>query len=294
MKKHAFTMIEILATVIIIGIIAATAMAFFRGDFNHQKTCAYNLRTIYNAIEEYRDATGAYPSDAAGGLKAALYSAYVSDEKIFTCPSDQSGQDSYSLFYVKPNDYSAMDTLVVGCPRHESNKKAMDLFFQGQVIKHNLAPVTCGGSPVAPGDTVTGTVNFADGTQATVSNGSAIMIQSFYIGNGRCYSILKATTPGTIIISDVIEGSRYEIITPTAVAGVGGTQFMITVSDTDTYVGVADGKVTCYERTGSGREEINAGSAAHVEHNKRPKRMAVDDPDLPANVKNYLKKHKKG
>src|SRR3989338_8377148 len=156
MRRRGFTMIEMLAAVIIIGILATVATAFFRGDFREQKVCASNLRIIYNAVEAHRDATGAYPADIGAGLKGALYPAYVSDEQVFTCPSDQSGQDSYSLFYVKPNDYSPMDTLVVGCPRHESNKKAMDLFFQGQIIKHTLAPVTSGGAPVAPGDTVTG------------------------------------------------------------------------------------------------------------------------------------------
>lgn len=302
MRRKGFTLIELLVAIVIIGILAGIGAVFFRQDYNNQKKCASNLRIIFNAIDQYRDATGRYPDDGAGGLKSALYPNYIADENVFICPSDTGGggqiqpgggggggaipvggqSDSYSIFYIKPNDYSAMNTFVLGCPRHEGNKKAMNLFFQGQILKYELAPVTCGGAPVNPGDTVTGTVVFADGTTKTVT-GTAVLVQSFYIGNGKCYNILKATTPGTIIDSDVVAGARDEIITPSAVAGVGGTFFRVRVeSATKTYIGVREGAVYAIERRGKGKASVHSNDVLLVERDFPPKKHQ------PANKDDYL------
>ena len=269
MKRKGFTLIELLTVIIILGILATMATSFFRSDYKKQKACAENLEKIHQAIEKYRDDpanNGDYPPDAASGaksLKRALNNAsYIPDANVFKCPADTTG-DSYSKFYVRRNDYSNMAAFTLGCPKHEGEKSAMNLFFQGQAMKQKLADVNNGA--LKPGDTAAGLITFSDGSTANVTQGNVILLQSFDIGAGKCYSLLKIKGKSTTVDCNVTAGSKFEVITPSAIAGVGGTQFRVVVragaapNTVETVVSVTSGAVFFSDRNGKRKREVKAG-----------------------------------
>ncbi|MBS1257968.1 MAG: hypothetical protein MAG551_01021 [Candidatus Scalindua arabica] len=76
-------------------------------------------------------------------------------------------------------------------------------------------------------------MNFADGSTVTVTNGSGsygcILIQSVQLADGTLYSIIKVQDNGTID-AQVTSGSKFEVVTPSAIVGVRGTEFTVTTS----------------------------------------------------------------
>lgn len=274
MNKKAFTLVEVMVVVIIIGILATMSTVFFSADYNKQKECANNLEVIKKGIENYHRDYGFYPppdTQPNQSLKDALCSGskvYV-DPATFVCPADTSN-DSYSQFYIKRNDNSDMDAFVDGCPRHEKGKRAMNLFFQGQVFKQNVAEVISSGVPILPGTVAPGNLSFADGSIVTGSAGSVILIQSFFIGGGKAHSILRANV-GASINCTVASGSRVEVVTPTAtIIGNGGsvsTAFSVTADSSYTTITVssgATGAVVAMDMTGNIRRLIEPGTSVTV------------------------------
>ena len=63
MKNKAFTLIEVLIVILVIGIIASIALPQYQKIMDKTKYSekAWNIRTIYNALERYYLTTGEYP-----------------------------------------------------------------------------------------------------------------------------------------------------------------------------------------------------------------------------------------
>ena len=78
--KSAFTLIEILIVVILLGILAAIVIPNFTGagDEAAMNTCKSNQGTINTAAAVYRTAEGAFPADVA---------ALVADGKLQSAPT---------------------------------------------------------------------------------------------------------------------------------------------------------------------------------------------------------------
>lgn len=293
MNRKGFTLIELAVVVIIIAILATMATVFFKGDYSAQKKCAQNLRIISDAIEQYVDANnGQYPPDGtinpANNLKSALYPAYISDASVFKCPADtDSGStDSYSAFYVKRNNYSKMTTFSVGCPRHDNGKSAMNLFFQGQTLKRELAEATDGSGVLTPGSDISDTATMADGSTVS-SSGAVTFLQSFDIGKGMCYSLFKSNADPKDIAFNVTPGAKLEIITPSAIAGVEGTQFLVKIIDAaHADITTLVGKVRVEEKTGAGQVDVLSGRTTSVVSGKPPITRPCSESavDLPASI----------
>jgi len=274
MKKNAFTLIEILIVIIIVGILASMSVAFLFGDGGNQKVCSENLGTISSAIERYNKDHGEYPPDdlAAGNwLINTLYPAYISDQKTFKCPADTSASaDSYTTFYVKRNSYSNMMAFSVGCPRHDKGKTAINMFFQGQVMKRSLEPVTNNGSPLdqsVPAYNL-GTFSFSDGSTVNVTQGHLMLLESFSLGNGKCYSLLRPSNEQVTAECIITPGSKFEIITPAAIAGVEGTEFKFVYDPNPAgpvvSIGVRDGAVEIANKNGNVRRSVKSTEAVKL------------------------------
>ena len=86
---------------------------------------------------------------------------------------------------------------------------------------------------VEAGDEVqNGLLEFADGSSATL-NGQAMVIGSFRMDNGRLYTILRVfrsygnSTITVTVPPGTSPKSKFEVVTPAAIAGVVGTIFRV-------------------------------------------------------------------
>lgn len=281
-----FSLLELTVVILIIAILTMAALSAIYSDYGYQKKCAQNLETIFKAVESYHAdnynaAKRCYeypPDDNPTTLKSALLGPYISDANVFKCPADTS-DDSYSMFYVRRNDYSALNAYLLGCPRHDKSKTALALFLQGQIMKKALSTVTrADGQAVNSGDLVSGQITFVrDGSVVNVSNGFAMLTQSFNTENNRCYSLMKAIAAyvGFFVEMEcnITPGSTFEVITNQAIITVreavrvssdeqlNKTQFKIVATRPQdaTYVGVRHGYVLVSDKDGTGKYKASDG-----------------------------------
>lgn len=107
MKKRrmtGFTLIELLVVIAIIGILAGILLPVLgKTRESARKTqCASNLKQIGMALNMYaNDYSEEFPtaSASANGMESLgqLYNTYVSDRKIFRCPSDSGVSETNNL-----------------------------------------------------------------------------------------------------------------------------------------------------------------------------------------------------
>jgi general secretion pathway protein G len=86
MKRTAFTLIEILIVVILLGILAAIVVPQFAesADEANQNACRQNMQTLRTQIELYRFRESGLPADIAAMVTGGYLQAAP------TCPTDQS------------------------------------------------------------------------------------------------------------------------------------------------------------------------------------------------------------
>jgi hypothetical protein len=77
-------------------------------------------------------------------------------------------------------------------------------------------------------------MTFDDGSTVTIKNASGgsygcILIQSVRLADGTLYSIIKVQDDGIIDVQ-VTSGSKFEVVTPSAIVGVRGTEFTVQTS----------------------------------------------------------------
>ncbi|MFW6161225.1 MAG: prepilin-type N-terminal cleavage/methylation domain-containing protein [Planctomycetota bacterium] len=278
-----FSLIEMLVVVAILGILMSMGYsALYRGRRVSKDTvCRNHLKQIAVALDLYRNDHGYYPGDDLAGSLAP----YVGGSaEVFLCPEDPApGGDSYSAFYVSRQDDSTAH-YVCGCPRHLDQSSTITLFSSASAQMLEMRPVFWNGQPVPPGASVgSGVLAFGDGSRVTIPDGIVVrLIHSFRMLDGRFYSLvaLDINETGTLDI-EVTPGSRFEVVTPSAIAGVQGTRFQVVATVEGALycveVSVQEGKVRMASRwRGEPAELLTPGKARKIGTHRRKirKRLA--------------------
>ena len=270
--RPGFTLIELTVVGSIILVLAGLLLGAAqnaRGLASDTK-CLSNLRQISVALRLYMMNFDILPCDHPRADLARDLARFLGETEVLTCPMDrETPRRSYDPFYVsRRTDSSAQ--FVVGCPRHNGNRSAVNLMAESSVQYFDLASVkftpgrrrerirtrwrktptgaASGAKLVKPGDAVSaGTLSFEDGSTLSVSgNGKVVLLQSFRKSNGVLYTIVRivAGTEAEVDVQ-VTPGSQFEVITPAAIAGVRGTRFTVQVAQQPT--GISATTITVQE-----------------------------------------------
>jgi len=236
-KRKAFTLIEIIVVIVVIGALSSLMLAAISRMGAEARTveCMNNLRQISQAVEAYYSDRLCFPGR---NLRSTL-KGYLKDESVFICPEDLKHEnDSYSKFYIVRND-DDVNKVRICCPRHNSSNASSILFGGSRTVKRSSAFIKYNANIlIEPGDTVEGGVlEFEDGSTVNISSGTQIqVITSFRKSNSKLYSIIRVGLgqEGNIDVQ-VTPGSQFEVVTPSAIAGVRGTKFKMFFRSDDAY-----------------------------------------------------------
>ncbi|MEI6084665.1 MAG: type II secretion system protein [Verrucomicrobiota bacterium] len=119
-RKSAFTLIEIMIVVAIIGLIAVLALpAFAKARKNSIRAkCIDNMQAVYNATVRYEidHSTTLYGirSDGIAIRNTFVSDGYVKSQDNFDCPASQTKDyDDYLLVYVSGSDLTSVSCTIV-------------------------------------------------------------------------------------------------------------------------------------------------------------------------------------
>ncbi len=284
-RNKGFSLIEIIITMTIVamlGGITAFVILKERTAF-HQTTCMSNLRQISQGMQIYYNENGKFPQDGYpddGNDPLPLSSElanYVTEKKTFICPEDDdpvrtANFASYDPYYVKRKDPYDTDKLLIGCPNHREAKKATNLLGAGATNITSIDTVLANGQEIPPdgtsGERVISNVNdemtFTDGSSVKIINSQAgygtYLVQSVRLADGTLYSIIRVEDEGTLDVQ-VTAGSKFEVITPSAIIGVRGTRFTVETVNTNntTTVTLITGTVDVMDSKTGGEIELSIG-----------------------------------
>ena len=255
-NKKGFTLVELIVTMVIILIMAGVLTFVVKKILasSRQSQCEANLKKISLGLQMYHSEHGKFPEDgySYGDIDpnplSVTLADYVGGKLPFICPEDKdqtsiSNYASYDPYYVRRIDSTSEDEeLVIGCPRHIKAKKSASLFASAFVRSNNIGAVLVNGQEI-PADGTTaqraiGNVNdvmtFTDGSTVTITDNvtgyGVFLVQSIQLADGTLYAIVRVGGEGEIDVQ-VTGGSRFEVVTPSAVVGVRGTQFTVETYD---------------------------------------------------------------
>ncbi|MCP4252903.1 MAG: prepilin-type N-terminal cleavage/methylation domain-containing protein [Candidatus Scalindua sp.] len=288
--NRGFTLIELLITIGIVSVligIGTIAIVKIRGS-TKQVTCMSNLKNISNALQLYYNDYKVFPDDGYPDDASDLYplyvdlEAYISNEKAFVCPEDNdpvssTNFESYDPFYVartSSTQTESIEQLAIGCPRHRKNDSSTSLFSTGSTEITKVGTVLANGLEIPPdGDssqrkisTLGEVMEFKDSSTVTidisVANYEVFLVQSVRLSDGTLYSIIRVQGDGTISTT-VTTGSKFEILTPSAIVGVRGTVFTVTTSNngSSTDTTITQGEVVVIDRASGESTTLTPGPA---------------------------------
>ena len=283
-NKKSFTLLEVLIIITVIAIVATILSPVASKVVTKAKVilCVSKLKNIAYASKMYYNDYGCLPSDQIDTLMGQLQP-YIKDTDIFICPSaPKPYTGDLQLFYVERSDNDKSDAFSIGCPYHRNHGVSVVLHHDGSAILNRSAGVYRNTSSeiINPGDEITGgTLYFADGSTAKVKSSARVkVIESFWRNSdNRLYSIIRVDAPqaqnqGQVEVQ-VTPGSKFEVVTPAAIAGVEGTEFTVKVEeDASQYVAdvsVDSGIVTVTTRD-LNKETVRLypGQSKNVKRNK--------------------------
>jgi prepilin-type N-terminal cleavage/methylation domain-containing protein len=248
--RRGLTLVEMLVVLAVITVMAGilVPVVYHARRAAKLSACTSNLAQIAVATKMYYDDHGGPP---VTDLPVALAD-YVDSTDVFVCPEDVStSHDSYSEFFVARRD-ATDEQFLVGCPRHAGDTRTAVAFARGSCEADRLLDVTWNGEPIGPGDTVTGgEMVFSDGSRVTIADGMTVGMLVSFTTHGRPYSIIWVPqgSQGCVDCS-VTPGSLFEVVTPSAIAGVQGTRFVVYVSELATETNTLTAEVRSVTRVG--------------------------------------------
>ena len=261
-RNRGFTLIEILVTIGIIAVLAGIGVVTIgkvKGA-NSQTTCISNLRSLSQGLQSYYNDYMTFPADGYPDDGDDMYplstelANYIKDKSTFICPEDSNTTStgnfaSYDPYYVARKGSYDSNELALGCPRHRGAKNSTTAFSTGSTEITSVGAVTVSGQEIPPDGTtaqrtissVNDKMTFADNSTVTVTNASGgsygcFLVQSVRLSDGTLYSIVKVQDSGTIDVQ-VTTGSKFEVVTPSAIVGVRGTEFTVATSDNGSEIG---------------------------------------------------------
>ena len=261
-KNRGFTLIELLVTIGVLATLAGigiVAVSKIMGT-NRQTTCVTNLRNISQGLQLYYNDYMSFPDDGYPDDGNDLFplstdlAGYVNRKSTFVCPDDKDTTSignfaSYDPYYVARKGSYDTDELAIGCPRHRGAKNSTSAFSTGSTEITRVGAVLANGQEIPPDGTTAqrtissngDTMTFDDGSTVTVTNApggsyGCILVQSVQLADGTLYSIIKTQDNGTIDVT-VTSGSKFEVVTPSAIVGVRGTEFTVRTSNNGSVVG---------------------------------------------------------
>ncbi|MBW7992586.1 MAG: prepilin-type N-terminal cleavage/methylation domain-containing protein [Planctomycetes bacterium] len=255
-NNKGFTIVELAITMGIIAVLSGIGVVGFSKitATNQQTQCINNLREISQGLQFYHNDLRTFPDDGYPDnaddtfpLSTEL-AGYIKVKSVFVCPADEdttsiSNYASYDPYYVaRPGSYQN-EELVIGCPRHSDARNSTSLFSIGSTEVTNIDTVLANGQEIpADGTKAQRTISnnndvmtFADGSTVEITNASGgdygcFLVQSVRLADGTLYSIVRVQDDGTIDVN-VSTGSKFEIVTPSAIVGVRGTVFNVVTSN---------------------------------------------------------------
>jgi type II secretory pathway pseudopilin PulG len=255
-KTRGFTLVQIVMVIAIISVLAALTVGFFgRGRAEARRAqCDVRLKALALALDAFRQENGRFPAK----LNELIDKKYLESPEMLRCPDEVRPNGSYAEYYIPraPREAAKMGEVpLLVCPLHEEHNHGMQA-YRGRYTKQFMvaqARLTAannvkierpdGKGPMAAtqnltlrgGDIldVTGnaTIQFADGSTCELSGGSKMTVLQSYIegggGGAPLYTIVKQTL-GKVRYR-VTSGSKFDVVTPAATAGVRGTEFDVDV-----------------------------------------------------------------
>ncbi|GEM_PF-3593421 len=251
-KRKGFTLIELTVVIGIIILLTGIGLLSYKAllDKTRKIACDTNLRAINLALNMYLNDYGRFPSTGSDLVRAL--SEYNISPSQFHCVEDPvKNHNTYLSFYLQRSTRPDNLAFVLGCPYHSRGEKSLALLYGDEPKELENLKVTLNGSPTKFGQSMSlrrgDEIDYQlkDGnTFATVNVtqniDDAAIIAAFSLPSGKPYGILKINDEGAVDVQ-VRTGSRFEVATPSTIAGVQGTRFTVTVSiEDDDYVTTID------------------------------------------------------
>lgn len=232
-RDCAVTLLELLFSLTIVAVLALllTASVSKARTSVRLTQCVASLRQIQLGMASYQVEYNTFPVfDEPQTLRAVLEPWVGKSTKSFNCPEDLiSTNDSYSYFYSQRPPSSEAGDYVLGCTRHRKSTQGVALFTGDYAQQSPAAPIWHDSVRTAAGVEFTqGTLQFADGSQVAIVNGSAVSaLYSQRVASGSFYTVVKMQDASSAVFN-VTAGGRFEVVTPSAIVSVKGTQFVVT------------------------------------------------------------------